>query len=138
MKDKILHKPILLTVIIALFLSIASSIATYYFFKRDYPRFVVVDLHYLQTEFIKNLSRYITNNHADIKNENLARIIDSEQHTLEELLVEISNKENFIILQKQTVAAGNLQDVTELVEKQLFQIISKQIKSEVNNDKEVQ
>lgn len=136
--DKISRKALIVMVLISLSLSAASSFATYHFLKKDFPRFAVINLHYLQTEFIQNLSRYLADNHVDIGNDKLESIISSEQRVLEELLAEVSTKENLILLQKQTIAAGDVKDVTDVVERRLFQIISKQIKSEVTNEEKNQ
>jgi len=133
--DKISCKTLIVMVAISLSLSAASSFATYHFLRKDFPRFAVINLHYLQTEFIQNLSRYLADNQVDMGSDKLESIISSEQRVLEGLLAEISDKENLILLQKQTVAAGDVKDVTDVVEKRLFQVISKQIKSEVKNEK---
>lgn len=133
--NKILLKNLMILVAISLVCSSISSYTTYYCLKKNYPRFAIVDLHYLQTEFIQNLSRYLVDHQEDISDVHLERIISSEQKMLEELLKEVSEKENLILFQKQTLAIGDVQDVTSAVEKRLFQVISKQIKNEVKNEK---
>lgn len=105
--------------LIALAISVISSLVTYHTFSKRAPRFAVVDLAYLHNDFIINLARYLDDN--KISEDQISEVIKSFSANLESLLNEAKENNNYVLLQKQTVASEGLPDVTKEIEKVLFE-----------------
>lgn len=107
--------------------SIISSFITYKFVVKDSPRIAVVDLAYLNNDFIIKLSRYLTENKMD--DELAEEIVKTYLKSLESIIVDIGKKSNYVLLQKQMVVSENIPDVTKDIEKALFESVAAQVKS---------
>ncbi len=117
---------------VALIFSLISFFAAYNLAARKMPKMAVVDLTYLNNDFIIKLSRYLTEN--KLEDEEVQKIVKTHLDTLEALLKEISTQGNYILLQKQTVVSENIQDITKDLEKALFESVIHQNKLKVKNE----
>ena len=117
----------LITALIALIISISSAAISYKIASKKSPQFAVVDLAYLNNEFIVKLARYLTDH--NVAEEKIADAVKSYITNLEAMLANLSKDGDYILLQKQSVASSNLTDITKDLEKVLFESALTQVKS---------
>jgi hypothetical protein len=119
---KKIPKQILVCILVALSVSLFSSFITYKILERKIPKIAVVDLSYLNNGFMINLSRHLVEN--KMGDEAVEMAVKTHIQTLESILKDISHsKQNYILLQKQTVASVDVEDITPELEKVLFNAI---------------
>jgi hypothetical protein len=117
----------LITALIALIISVGSAAISYKIASKKSPQFAVVDLAYLNNEFIVKLARYLTDH--NVAEEKIADTVKSYITNLEAMLANLSKDGDYILLQKQSVASSNLTDITKDLEKVLFESALTQVKS---------
>jgi hypothetical protein len=112
-----------------------SCLIIYKIIDYKIPKIAVVDLSYLNNEFVVNLSRHLLENKIDDKN--VEEAVRTHLDTLESILNDISqSKNNFILLQKQTVISPNIEDITKQIEQVIFNnIVAKTSKKNIDNEK---
>lgn len=118
---KKIKQEIKVSILAALLVSIVSSSTTYYFLQSKIPKFAVVDLAYLNNDFVTNLSRYLIDNKAS--DEEVTVMVKSYLLTLETMLSNIHQSGNYVLLQKQMVISDNIVDLTNDLEKALFESV---------------
>ncbi|MEI6806917.1 MAG: TrbI F-type domain-containing protein [Myxococcaceae bacterium] len=123
--EKLKPQKFLITLVVAT--SIISSFTTYKFVSKDSPHIAVVDLAYLNNDFIIKLSRYLTENKMD--DELAEQIVKTYLKSLESIIADIGKKSNYVLLQRQMVVSENISDVTKDIEKALFESVTAQIKA---------
>jgi hypothetical protein len=130
-----LPKGITASVAVALVVSVISSFVTYKVLERKIPKIAVVDLTYLNNDFMIKLSRYLVEH--EMGDEALAVAVKTHLQTLESILKNISHShQNYILMQKQTVVSEDVEDVTKEIEKALFSaVVSKTKESEASDEK---
>jgi hypothetical protein len=129
---KISFRPEFLTAgLIAIIISIASSIATYQIVMRKIPKIAIVDLAYLNNEFTVNLARYLADHH--VSDEKMTEVVKAYISNLETLLKDINQSGNYVLLQKQTVVSDGMPDITKDLEKLLFERVIKQANPQINS-----
>lgn len=127
-------KQIMICVATTMFVSLLSSVVTYKILERKIPKIAVVDLSYLNNGFMINLSRHLLEN--KMGDEALEMAVKTHIQTLESILKDIShNKQNYILLQKQTVASVDVEDITPELEKVLFNTIVAKTKGGADEEK---
>lgn len=120
--------------VITLVVSVISSVITYKIVERKIPKIAVVDLPYLNNDFIVNLSRHLIEQKAS--DEELTQAVKIYLKTLESILKDISqSKQNYVLLQKQTVVSEDIEDITKDLEKTLFNAVITQTKGEGGHEK---
>jgi len=124
-----------INIAISLLISSLSCLIIYKIIDYKIPKIAVVDLSYLNNEFVVNLSRHLLENKIDDKN--VEEAVRTHLDTLESILNDISqSKNNFILLQKQTVISPNIEDITKQIEQVIFNnIIAKTSKKNIENEK---
>lgn len=127
-------KEITISVLVALVVSIISSFATYKVLERKIPKIAVVDLTYLNNDFMLKLSRYLVEH--KMGDEALTVAVKTHLQTLDSILKDISHShQNYILMQKQTVVSEDVEDITKEIEKALFSaVVSKTKESEVSSE----
>jgi len=124
--SKKISRETLMVALIALVVSIISSFVAYKITVRQVPKFAVVDLAYLNNEFVMNLSRHLVEHHAsDAEVEKAVKLYLS---SLEAMLADINHSGNYILLQRQMVVSEGLVDLTQDLEKALFESVINSIK----------
>jgi len=118
---KNIKQEIKVSIFVALAVSILSSSVTYYFLQSKIPKFAVVDLAYLNNDFVTNLSRYLIDHKAP--DEEVAAMVRAYLATLETMLSNIHQSGNYVLLQKQMVISDNIVDLTKDLEKALFESV---------------
>ncbi|MSP34023.1 MAG: hypothetical protein EXR06_03870 [Rickettsiales bacterium] len=118
---KNIKQEIKVSILVALVVSIFSSSVTYYFLQSKIPKFAVVDLAYLNNDFVTNLSRYLIDHKAP--DEEVAAMVRAYLATLETMLSNIHQSGNYVLLQKQMVISDNIVDLTKDLEKALFESV---------------
>ena len=128
-------KGIVVSIAAALVVSAISSFATYKVLERKIPKIAVVDLTYLNNDFMVKLSRYLVEH--KMGDEALAVAVKTHLQTLESILKDISHShQNYILMQRQTVISDDVEDVTKEIEKALFSaVVSKTKDGEVSDEK---
>jgi|APGre2960657444_1045066.scaffolds.fasta_scaffold14096_4 hypothetical protein len=124
-----------INIAISLLISSLSCLIIYKIIDYKIPKIAVVDLSYLNNEFVVNLSRHLLENKIDDKN--VEQAVRTHLDTLESILNDISqSKNNFILLQKQTVISPNIEDITKQIEQVIFNnIVAKTSKKNIENEK---
>jgi len=124
-----------INIAISLLISSLSCLIIYKIIDYKIPKIAVVDLSYLNNEFVVNLSRHLLENKIDDKN--VEQAVRTHLDTLESILNDISqSKNNFILLQKQTVISPNIEDITKQIEQVIFNnIVAKTSKKNIQNEK---
>ncbi|MFM2200722.1 MAG: hypothetical protein RL769_777 [Pseudomonadota bacterium] len=124
-----------INIAISLLISSLSCLIIYKIIDYKIPKIAVVDLSYLNNEFVVNLSRHLLENKIDDKN--VEEAVRTHLDTLESILNDISqSKNNFILLQKQTVISPNIEDITKQIEQVIFNnIVAKTSKKNIENEK---
>jgi len=124
-----------INIAISLLISSLSCLIIYKIIDYKIPKIAVVDLSYLNNEFVVNLSRHLLENKIDDKN--VEEAVRTHLDTLESILNDISqSKNNFILLQKQTVISPNIEDITKQIEQVIFNnIVAKTSKKNIDNEK---
>lgn len=124
-----------INIAISLLISSLSCLIIYKIIDYKIPKIAVVDLSYLNNEFVVNLSRHLLENKIDDKN--VEEAVRTHLDTLESILNDISqSKNNFILLQKQTVISPNIEDITKQIEQVIFNnIVAKTSKKNIQNEK---
>jgi hypothetical protein len=124
-----------INIAISLLISLLSCLIIYKIIDYKIPKIAVVDLSYLNNEFVVNLSRHLLENKIDDKN--VEEAVRTHLDTLESILNDISqSKNNFILLQKQTVISPNIEDITKQIEQVIFNnIVAKTSKKNIDNEK---
>ena len=124
-----------INIAISLLISSLSCLIIYKIIDYKIPKIAVVDLSYLNNEFVVNLSRHLLENKIDDKN--VEEAVRTHLDTLESILNDISqSKNNFILLQKQTVISPNIEDITKQIEQVIFNnIAAKTSKKNIQNEK---
>jgi hypothetical protein len=117
----------LIALIISVVISVSSAAISYKIASKKSPQFAVVDLAYLNNEFIVKLARYLTDH--NVAEEKIADTVKSYITNLEAMLANLSKDGDYILLQKQSVASSNLTDITKDLEKVLFESALTQVKS---------
>ncbi len=120
------YKVIILIIFVSL--PIQYMVASYAV-KNKIPRIAVIDLASLNSEFVTKVARYLADN--QLSEEDLDTITQQYLQNLEVILKDI-NQKNYILLQKQMVVSEGIEDITQEVEKALFESIIKNIKKEKN------
>ena len=129
-----ISKQTLICIAVAMVVSLFSSFITYKILERKIPKIAVVDLSYLNNGFMINLSRHLVENKMGDEAVELA--VRTHIQTLESILKDISHsKQNFILLQKQTVASVDVEDITPELEKVLFNTIVAKTKGGADEEK---
>lgn len=129
-----ISKQTLICIAVAMVVSLFSSFITYKILERKIPKIAVVDLSYLNNSFMINLSRHLVENKMGDEAVELA--VRTHIQTLESILKDISHsKQNFILLQKQTVASVDVEDITPELEKVLFNTIVAKTKGGADEEK---
>ena len=131
---KKIPKEISACILTALVVSVISSFVTYKFLERKIPKIAVIDLSYLNNDFMVNVSRHLVEN--KMGDEALAVAVKTHLETLDAIMKDISNsRQNYILLQKQTVISEGVEDITGEVGKVLFNaVVSKTKDGEVSNE----
>jgi len=130
---KKIPKEIIGSVLVALFVSLFSSFITYTILERKIPKIAVVDLSYLNNGFIVNLSRHLVE--SKMGDEAVEMAVKTHIQTLESILKDISHsRQNYILLQKQTVASVDVEDITPELEKLLFNTIVAKTKGDIDEE----
>lgn len=129
-----LPKGITASITAALIVSVISSFVTYKVLERKIPKIAVIDLSYLNNDFMVNVSRHLVEN--KMGDEALAVAVKTHLETLDAIMKDISNsRQNYILLQKQTVISEGVEDITGEVGKVLFNaVVSKTKEGEVSNE----
>jgi hypothetical protein len=124
-----------INIAISFLISSLSCLIIYKIIDYKIPKIAVVDLSYLNNEFVVNLSRHLLENKIDDKN--VEEAVRTHLDTLESILNDISqSKNNFILLQKQTVISPNIEDITKQIEQVIFNnIVAKTSKKNIDNEK---
>lgn len=127
-------KGILASVAAALVVSATSSFVTYKILERKIPKIAVIDLSYLNNDFMVNVSRHLIEH--KMGDEALAVAVKTHLQTLDSIMKDISHsRQNYILLQKQTVISEGVEDITEEVGKVLFNaVVSKTKESGASNE----
>jgi hypothetical protein len=112
-----INKDLIRTALISLIISIISSAATYLITVSKIPKFVTVDLLYLNNNFITNLSKYKLENGSS--EQEITLMVRDYTSKIEPLLDEISKSGNVILLQKQAIITKT-EDITPQIAKALF------------------
>jgi hypothetical protein len=130
-----LPKGIAASVAAALVVSALSSFVTYKILERKIPKIAVVDLSYLNNDFMLKLSRYLVEH--KMGDDALTVAVKTHLQTLESILKDISHShQNYILMQKQTVVSEDVEDVTKEIEKALFSaVVSKTKEGEVSDER---
>lgn len=129
-----ISKQTLICIAVAMVVSLFSSFITYKILERKIPKIAVVDLSYLNNSFMINLSRHLVENKMGDEAVELA--VRTHIQTLESILKDISHsKQNFILLQKQTVVSVDVEDITPELEKVLFNTIVAKTKGGADEEK---
>lgn len=130
-----LPKGIATSIAAALIVSVISSFITYKVLERKIPKIAVVDLTYLNNDFMLKLSRYLVEH--KMGDEAIAVAVKTHLKTLESILKDINHShQNYILMQKQTVVSEDVEDITKEIEKVLFNaVVSKTKDSEVVDEK---
>ena len=117
----------------AFIVSALSSLLTYKILERKIPKIAVVDLSYLNNGFIVNLSRHLVE--SKMGDEAVEMAVKTHIQTLESILKDISHsRQNYILLQKQTVASVDVEDITPELEKLLFNTIVAKTKGGIDGE----
>jgi len=128
-------KPLLINILTTLTISLVVSIITYKIIDQRIPRVAMVDLSYLNNEFMVNLSRHLIEN--KISDKKIEQAVRTHLDTLDSILNDINHsKKNFILLQKQVVVSENIEDITKQIEQVIFDNIVMNTKNEVGNEKD--
>ena len=129
-----ISKQTLICIAVAMVVSLFSSFITYKILERRIPKIAVVDLSYLNNGFMINLSRHLVEN--KMGDEAVEMAVKTHIQTLESILKDISHsKQNYILLQKQTVASVDVEDITPELEKVLFNTIVAKTKGGADEEK---
>jgi len=130
---KKIPKQILVCIAVTVGVSLFSSFITYKILERKIPKIAVIDLSYLNNGFMVNLSRHLVENNMGDQAVEMA--VKTHIHTLESILKDISySKQNYILLQKQTVVSVDIEDITPELEKVLFNTIVAKTKGGVREE----
>jgi hypothetical protein len=122
-----ISREIRVSIAIACVVSVFSSFVTYKSLERKIPKVAVVDLAYLNNDFIIKLSRYLIE--QNVSDDALNSSVKAYLETLDSVLKDISNsRQNYILLQKQTVASDNVEDITKELEQVLFSQVMNKVK----------
>lgn len=125
---KKIRREFLIVGFIALGVSALASLITYKITLRQVPKFAVVDLAYLNNDFVLNLSRYLVENHAP--DQEVEKMVKAYLINLDAMLGDINRSGNYVLLQKQMVVSQGVHDLTPDLEKALFEsVISKKPKT---------
>ncbi len=131
---KKIPREIAVSIVAAFIVSAFSSLLTYKILERKIPKIAVVDLSYLNNGFMINLSRHLVEN--KMGDEAVEMAVKTHIQTLESILKDISHsKQNYILLQKQTVASLDVEDITPELEKVLFNAIVSKTKGGADEEK---
>ncbi len=106
---------------VALGVSVLVSFVTYKMTLRQVPKFAVVDLAYLNNDFVLNLSRYLVENNAP--EQEVEKMVKSYLINLDAMLGDINRSGNYVLLQKQMVVSQGVHDLTPDLEKALFESV---------------
>lgn len=118
--------------LVAFFLSITASFITYKIVINKIPKIAVIDLVYLNNEFVVNLARYLAE--QNIADDQMTKVVESYLSNLEIMLKDISESGNYVLLQKQSVVSDGLPDITSDIEKILFESLINKINLGVLNE----
>ena len=130
---KKIPREIAVSITAAFIVSALSSLLTYKILERKIPKIAVVDLSYLNNGFIVNLSRHLVE--SKMGDEAVEMAVKTHIQTLESILKDISHsRQNYILLQKQTVASVDVEDITPELEKLLFNTIVAKTKGGIDEE----
>lgn len=132
LKEIKIVKAHLASVVLVMLCCLVSSVITFKIIETRIPKVAVVDLSYLNNEFILNVAKHLVD--KEVPNSEIDKTVKSYLQHLETLLVDISKSGNYLLLQKQTVISKNIADVTKDIEQVLFESVTSNITKEESND----
>ena len=117
---------------IILLFSFISSFLVYKFVAPKPQRIAVVDLAYLNHDFVINLSKKLID--KKVSDEKLSEIVKDYVANIELLIKDIEDSGEYVLFQKQTVISEGVVDITDQFKEVLLQGAMVSMNKEIKNE----